>query len=49
MQSLIEGIETKHQSRLLAGFGYYLQQSYLLGRPQPLAYYLTEKFCYPKA
>ena len=49
MQSLIEGIETKHQSQLLAGLGYNLQQGYLLGRPQPLAYYLAETFCYAKA
>lgn len=48
MESLIEGIETSHQSQLLASLGYILQQGYLLGRPQPLAYYLSEKFSYPK-
>jgi diguanylate cyclase (GGDEF)-like protein len=49
MQSLIEGIETEHQSQLLASLGYNLQQGYLLGRPQPIAYYFTEKFSYSKA
>jgi diguanylate cyclase (GGDEF)-like protein len=47
MESLIEGIETIHQSRLLASLGYNLQQGYLHGRPQGLAYYLSESFSYP--
>ena len=39
MGSLIEGIETKEQSLLLASLGYHLQQGYFHGKPQPINYY----------
>jgi len=39
MESLIEGVETKDQSILLASLGYNLQQGYFHGRPQPIGYY----------
>ena len=44
MDSLIEGIETAYQSKLLQNLGYNLQQGYFHGRPQPLDYYLSESF-----
>jgi diguanylate cyclase (GGDEF)-like protein len=44
MKSLIEGIETQHQSLLLQSLGFNLQQGYYHGRPQPLDYYLSESF-----
>lgn len=44
MQSLIEGIETQHQSELLQSLGFNLQQGYYHGRPQPLDYYLSKSF-----
>ena len=39
MDSLIEGVETKEQSTLLASLGYNLQQGYFHGRAQPISYY----------
>lgn len=44
MRSLIEGIETQHQSQLLQSLGFSLQQGYFHGRPQPLDYYLSSSF-----
>jgi len=44
MDSLIEGIETQQQSKLLQSLGFNLQQGYFHGRPQPLDYYLSEAF-----
>lgn len=41
MQSLIEGIETAEQAKLLSELGFKLQQGYFHGRPQPLDYYLS--------
>jgi len=43
MESLIEGIETKEQSTVLALLGYHLQQGYFHGRPQPINYYYDLK------
>ena len=40
MDSLIEGIETEEQAEVLKSLGYYLQQGYLHGRPQPIEYYI---------
>jgi diguanylate cyclase (GGDEF)-like protein len=44
MDSLIEGIETAYQSKLLQSLGYNLQQGYFHGRPQPMDHYLSESF-----
>jgi len=40
MDSLIEGVETEEQSEVLKSLGYFLQQGYLHGRPQPIEYYI---------
>ncbi|MFK7888177.1 MAG: putative bifunctional diguanylate cyclase/phosphodiesterase [Gammaproteobacteria bacterium] len=40
MSVLIEGVETEAQRLTLLELGIHLHQGYLLGRPQPLAYYL---------
>lgn len=42
LHSLIEATETQRQSQLLQRLGFYLQQGYYHGRPQPLDYYLSE-------
>lgn len=40
MRSLIEGVETQEQADVLKSLGYFLQQGYLHGRPQPMEYYI---------
>lgn len=42
-KTLVEGVETVEQSKLLMNLGICLQQGYALGLPQPLGFYI-EKF-----
>jgi predicted signal transduction protein with EAL and GGDEF domain len=43
MKALIEGIETEAQREKLIEFGINIHQGYLLGKPQPLSYYLKKE------
>lgn len=40
MESLIEGIETEEQAKILFSLGFNIQQGYFHGRPKPIEYYL---------
>ena len=42
-ETLVEGVETKRQSKMLQELGIFLQQGYGLGMPEPLEYYLPEE------
>ncbi len=42
LTTLVEGVETEQQSKILKLIGINLQQGYGLGRPKPLSYYLDK-------
>ncbi|TDF39231.1 EAL domain-containing protein [Alteromonadaceae bacterium M269] len=42
LNTIVEGVETAEQSKILNSLGLFLQQGYGLGLPQPLAFYQDE-------